>query len=118
MRSALILLIVALVVACGGSDALDSGIRGRALVPMCGAPFPTCTSPPLPNAEFNVRQTYAGPVVRTVRAGPDGRFEIRLRPGSYVLEAENGLPLLKAMTVVVEPHRFTQVRLGFDSGIR
>jgi hypothetical protein len=61
-----------------------------------------------------------GATVASVRTDAQGRFEVRLEPGGYVLatgEAE-ALPLLKPVQVTVVEGEFTDVTLGFDSGIR
>jgi hypothetical protein len=60
-----------------------------------------------------------GAVVSNVKTDGQGRFEVRLGPGQYVLESESaGLPLLKPVDVTVREHEFTDVELAFDSGIR
>ena len=63
----------------------------------------------------------SGEVVTTVRTGKDGRFEVAVSPGRYVLRARRSaspLPSLKETEVEVSPHRYTSVVLHFDSGIR
>lgn len=86
----------------------------------CGVPFSEeeCRNPPPYAGEIDIRRSYGGDIVETIRSGADGRFEVELPPGRYVLEAEDGLPFLKAVEVTVRPHRFRQVELGFDSGVR
>jgi hypothetical protein len=60
-----------------------------------------------------------GAVVAKVETDKQGRFEVRLGPGRYVLESESaGLPLLKPVDIIVRAHEFTDVELAFDSGIR
>jgi hypothetical protein len=127
MRLALLVCVAALVVGCGGSGGgsgdLDSGIRGRAVIQSCGVPFSEedCRTPPPYTGEINVRRTYGGPVVRTIRAGADGRFVVGLEPGRYILDWEPEdvpWPFLKPVEVTVRAHQYTQVTLSFDSGIR
>lgn len=121
MKLAPLLVLVVFLTACGGSSgSSDSGIRGRAIIMSCGVPFTEeeCQNPPPYVGEINIRRSYGGEVVKTIRSGEDGRFEVELAPGRYVLESEDGLPFLKAVGVTVQEHRFTVLELGFDSGIR
>jgi hypothetical protein len=121
MTMRLVLLLTLVLAACGGSAASsDSGIRGQAVVMSCGVPFTEeeCRNPPPYVGEINVRRPYGRPIIRTIRSAPDGRFEVRLPPGRYVLESEGSLPFLKAVDAIVRAHRFTDVRPAFDSGIR
>ena len=120
MPVALRLVISAAETAGGSAGSPDSGIRGRAVIMSCGVPFTEeeCQNPPPYVGKINIRRAYGGEIVETIRSGEDGRFELELAPGTYVLESEEGLPFLKAVEVTVEPHRFTEVELGFDSGIR
>jgi hypothetical protein len=117
----LVCLLAALTVltACGGNSAggADSGIRGRAVLgPAC--PVEPCSVSESPyTGSFLVRRDAA--VVAKVKTNGQGRFEVRLGPGQYVLESESvGLPLLKPVEVTVRAHEFTDVELAFDSGIR
>jgi hypothetical protein len=110
---------VTLLTACSGSSAggADSGIRGRALLgPVC--PVEPCSVSELAYAgSFVVRKD--GAVVAKVKTDGQGRFEVRLGPGQYVLESESaGLPLLKPVDVSVRADEFADVELAFDSGIR
>jgi hypothetical protein len=110
---------VTVLTACGGSSAggADSGIRGRALLgPACPVEPCSVSEPPY-TGSFVVRED--GAVVAKVTTNGQGRFEVRLEPGQYVLESgTTGLPLLKPVDVTVHAHEFTAVELAFDSGIR
>jgi hypothetical protein len=61
-----------------------------------------------------------GRTVAKAHSGPDGRFEIVLEPGTYVLRPESAdmYPQAPAQTVSVAGNRFTPVRIVYDSGIR
>jgi hypothetical protein len=61
-----------------------------------------------------------GRVVAELRSAPDGRFEVRLAPGRYLLrpESEGMYPQAPAQAVIVEKDRVTAVRITYDSGIR
>jgi hypothetical protein len=110
--------------ACGTAASsaarVDSGVSGRVFV------GPTCpVERPGQVCERAYRTTlavYAGPshrLVTRVRSDREGRFQARLVPGRYVLQGTNrGLPRWTPKTVTVRAHRFTQVTLVFDTGIR
>jgi hypothetical protein len=125
MRLAL-LVCGAFLVGCGGGAGggdPDSGIRGQAIIESCGVPFSEadCRTPPPYVGEISVRRVLGGPVVRTIRTGADGRFVVRLYPGRYVLDWEPQdvpWPFLKPVEATVRAHQYTEVTLGFDSGIR
>jgi hypothetical protein len=113
-------------VACGhelSSAGLDSGIRGRVVAgPQCpveqvGSP---CPNKPV-SAELNVKD-QGGHVVTMVKSGDDGRFEVGLEPGTYLLEPARtpNSPFFigKPVTVRVQPNRFAAVTVVLDTGIR
>jgi hypothetical protein len=117
---------VAALAACGGETAppADSGVEGLVLIgPMCpvvqeGEP---CPDEPFA-ATIVVRSGDDGKLVATLRSGDDGRFSVNLAPGEYVLVPlspnEGAPPFASPVTVRVELHRFTQVTISYDSGIR
>ncbi len=65
----------------------------------------------------------SGAFTADVRSGADGRFRVRLSPGTYVLQAlpEHGAPLPRppaALRVRVYVRHFTKVTIAYDTGIR
>jgi hypothetical protein len=62
----------------------------------------------------------AGRTVTEVRSGPDGRFEIILEPGTYVLrpQSEAIYPHAAPQTVTVVKDHVTPVHIVYDSGMR
>ncbi|WP_075791260.1 carboxypeptidase regulatory-like domain-containing protein [Massilia putida] len=62
----------------------------------------------------------AGQAVAEVRSGPDGRFEIILEPGTYVLhpQSEAIYPHAAPQTVTVVKDHVTPVHIVYDSGMR
>jgi hypothetical protein len=111
---------------CGGDGSgapADSGIRGRALLgPTCPVVTEDMPCPP-EHYEGEIRVLAAGSreVVATVRSGEDGRFEVLLEPGDYVLQGvspPSGFPFAKALDVTVRPHAFARANVAFDTGIR
>jgi hypothetical protein len=121
MKLVCLLAAVTVLTACGGTSAgsSDSGIRGRAVIsPACPVEPCTVAEPPY-EGSFVVRK--GDNVLATVKTDAEGRFEMRLAPGPYVLQSEveaEALPLLKPVEVTVREHEFTNVTLAFDSGIR
>jgi hypothetical protein len=77
-----------------------------------------CTRPYA--AWITIRREPKGTFVTHVHAGSDGRFTARLRAGHYVLVPRNGKPFPRAQSqhASVHRHRFTDVTIHFDSGIR
>jgi hypothetical protein len=69
----------------GAAD--DSGIRGR-VVP-CGLVHERAAACAVSAtaASVTVRARPGGPALEVVRAGRDGRFQIGMAPGAYVVEA-------------------------------
>ena len=98
-----------------------SGIRGLVLL------GPTCPVEPsdgsacvTPYAATIAVLDDAETTVATIRSGPDGRFEVALPPGHYLLVPASGdpLPTAEPVGVVVEPGEFVVVQIDYDSGIR
>jgi hypothetical protein len=62
-----------------------------------------------------------GDLVTKVHSGSDGRFEVRLSPGSYVLEpvgTDIGIGGAKPVSVTVRAGQFAHATLTLDTGIR
>jgi len=77
---------------------------------------------PLPGAIITVRPARGGEEITRLHADPNGRFEIALEPGTYLIlplppQANASLPRGKA-TVEVPVNRFVEVMVKYDSGIR
>jgi hypothetical protein len=81
-----------------------------------GSEFPTAV--PLPNAMFRI--TSDENVVTKFTTDMDGRFQISLKPGHYVVVlAENRFPKpCGPFEVNVEAVKMTQVEWRCDSGMR
>lgn len=124
-----LLLIVALSLAGCAKQAsapgADSGIRGTVtLGPLCPVERVDSPCPDRPlQADVQVKDAASGDVVATVSSDADGRFTVEVPPGRYVMEGVpptpgSPFPLAKPLDVTVRPHRFTEVTVSFDSGIR
>ena len=105
-----------------GFDAiLDSGVRIRVLYgPTCPVQRvrENCVRPY--RASIRIVREPANRTITTVRSATDGRVNVRLRPGRYLVKPQTGRPFPRAVaeTVTVRAHRFTTVTVNYDSGIR
>lgn len=122
-RLALGLAAVALLSACS-SVPTDSGIAGTVTI---GPTQPVATPGSTNSQPYSAELVFApegGAHLKrpaTVKSAEDGTFRVNLAPGTYVIQAaetQGGPPTLAPITVVVEPHQFAEVEVGFDSGIR
>lgn len=99
----------------------SQGIEGRAtLGPTCPVARAEDPCPDKPHqATIDVLDS-SGELVTRFQTQTDGIFKVVLPPGSYVLQgiSEGPLPRAPRLDVTVQPGRFTQVTLSFDSGIR
>ena len=107
--------------AARGATRPDSGIRGTVLYgPTCPVQRPgqTCERPY--QASITIRREPSDLVAARVRSDSHGRFTVRLRAGTYLLQPRNRMPFPRArtQTVSVRRHAFTSVTIRFDSGIR
>jgi hypothetical protein len=105
-----------------------SGIRGLALL------GPTCPvgNPESPGADDPVPclTPYAAPLVVTdsegavvarTNSGADGRFQVNLPPGEYVVTpatGQNTYPIAQPVSVTVGPGAYVDVEINYDTGIR
>jgi hypothetical protein len=99
---------------------MASGIQGEVII----RPVSPVERPGMSNArpyQARIRVSDAqGRQVAECRSGLDGRFEVRLDPGRYVLRPESDgiYPHAPDQAVTVEKGRVTSVRITYDSGIR
>lgn len=111
--------------ACAASDLLGpdalQGIEGIALLgPLCPVVSEADPCPDRPyQANIEIR-TAGDRHVTSVRSGEDGRFRVGLKPGRYRLVPERGNPFPTASDQAVDVLEgvYTQVTVGFDTGIR
>ncbi len=121
MRTGVIALLVA--AACAsGPTATASGIDALVVLgptcPVQRADEP-CHDRPY-QVSFRIIDRASGRAVATARSDADGRLHLPLAPGEYTIEPilETPLPHASPVDVTVEPGRFTEVTITFDSGIR
>ena len=85
-------------------------------------PDPRCGPRPLA-ATLRIHPTGRSTPRWTVRSGQDGRFSVRLAPGTYVVKplaaAGSAFPRPPApRRVTVHAGRFTRITITYDTGIR
>lgn len=111
-----------LAVSCGGGQgAAESGIMGVVLLgPQCPVVQQGSPCPDEPFEGTVSVTTVSGRLVGTTRSGPDGRFDIRVEPGTYLVTALNlrGVMFAKPVTVDVTSGRMSEVSVVVDTGIR
>jgi hypothetical protein len=107
------------------TETRPSGIRGSVIL------GPTCATGESPGAHEPVPclTPYAAElaildadnkVVTRLTAGGDGRFEVSVPPGEYVVAPQSGdpFPIAQPVTVVVGAGEFAQIEINYDTGIR
>jgi uncharacterized lipoprotein YbaY len=133
LRAPLAAVVIVLLVACAPPGAgspspeaslvLTSGVRGVVLLgPTCGAQSADASPCVTPYAASMVITDESGATVGRIASGSDGRFEISLPPGNYVItpaNGPNGVPFAQsAIPVTVVPDEYAPVEVDYDSGIR
>jgi len=123
MRTRLkLLLLVPLLTACLQTSApLDSGITGTVTIgPLCPV---MQENVPCPDQAYQAVLTVLatnGKRVTQFQTDEQGRFQVNLAAGDYVLhpESPNGLPFAADIPFTINAHEFTQLKISYDSGIR
>ena len=91
-------------------------VRGP-IQPVCQVEVP-CEAPF--SADFTVEEN--GRAIATFRSDGQGRFDVRLAPGTYLIVPSENAPIIsprnQTKQVVVGVDKSTDVRLEFDTGIR
>ena len=103
-----------------------SGIRGTVLLgPTCPGPVEPGENPPVacltPYAAQLVVLDAESARVASVTSGPDGKFEVDLAPGEYVVTPATGAdtyPIAQPVSVIVSPGSYAEVEINYDTGIR
>jgi hypothetical protein len=99
------------------STGLAGTVRRGPVTPVCRVDVP-CDAPF--SASFDVRRD--GVRIASFQSDEEGRFNVALAPGSYVIVPAADAPLMnpaaQAKTVTVDRAGLTEVHLLFDTGIR
>ena len=116
------LLFVLLLTAClQSSESLDSGIEGTVTIgPMCPVMQDDVPCPDQPYQATLTVLTTNGKKVTQFQTDETGRFRVDLAPGDYVLhpESPNRLSFAADIPFTVNEHKFMQLEISYDSGIR
>ena len=98
-----------------------SGIEGQVFLgPMCPVVQEGQPCPDQPYQATLTVRNLDGLQVAQFQTDAQGRFEVPLVPGEYILhpESPNGLPFAGAQSFTVQTGSFTQITVHYDSGIR
>lgn len=121
----LLALVAVVLAACADEapgDEVRSGVRGVVLAgPQCPVEQEGSPCPDLPLPDVDVRALQDGSVVGSDRTDDQGRFELLLAPGDYVVEAVlegGGPPSAKPVAVTIPQGGFADVTVPVDTGIR
>lgn len=102
----------------------NSGIEGQILAgPQCPVERPgdpNCADKPYQGTVI-VKTADGSREVTRFRSGNDGKFRVALDPGTYLLDPQSTtspFPRGIQQTVVVEPGKYLQVTVSYDTGIR
>jgi hypothetical protein len=99
----------------------DSGINGDVEIgPTCPVERPgkVCERPY--RATITIQREPKRTLVARVQSSATGHFRIALAPGRYLLLPQNRRPYPRGspLLATVHSHRYTTVRIEYDSGIR
>lgn len=103
-----------------------SGIKGTVLLgPTCAIEASPGENNPVPcvtaYAATLVVLDNEGVKVATVTSGDDGKFQVDLVPGDYVVTPESGTdsyPIAQPQSVTVSAGIYTEIEVNYDTGIR
>jgi hypothetical protein len=119
----LLITLFLLMVSCSSRIPADTGIIGQVFI------GPTCpvvqVGNPCPDKAYQATLTIlnsAGRKVTSFTTDAEGRFQVPLAPGNYILHPETPvgqpLPVATEQPFSVVEGQFTQLKVIFDSGIR
>lgn len=102
------------------------GIRGTVLLgPTCPVEVSPGDNNPVPCITPYVATLVVldseGVKVATITSSADGRFQVNLTPGVYVVTPESGTdtyPIAQPQSVTVTAGVFTDIEVNYDTGIR
>jgi hypothetical protein len=123
MHRTLFILSLVLLAACSPQMPVHTGIEGQVLIgPMCPV---VRQGQECPDRPYQATLTVMTPERRTVTrftVDREGRFQVALAPGSYILRPETPsnlpLPIAAEQPFSVVAGQYTQLKVIYDSGIR
>jgi hypothetical protein len=103
-----------------------SGIKGMVLLgPTCPVEQSPGDNNPVPCLTPYVATMAVldneGVKVATITSGADGKFQVNLPPGDYVVTPESGTdtyPIAQPQSVTVATGVYTEIQVNYDTGIR
>lgn len=98
-----------------------SGLEGQVLLgPMCPVAQSGQECPDQPYQATLTVKSLDGLQITQFQTDAQGRFQVSLVPGQYILhpESPDGLPFAGDQSFSVETGRYTQITVHYDSGIR
>jgi hypothetical protein len=98
-----------------------SGLEGQVLLgPMCPVVQVGQECPDQPYQATLTVKSLDGLQITQFETDAQGRFQVSLVPGQYILhpESPDGLPFAGDQSFSVETGRYTQITVRYDSGIR
>ena len=98
-----------------------SGLEGQVLLgPMCPVIQSGQECPDQPYQATLTVKSLDGLQITQFQTDAQGRFQVSLVPGQYILhpESPDGLPFADDQSFSVETGRYTQITVHYDSGIR
>ena len=122
-RLALLIVVTGLMVACGGQRPVTGPPASLVTGRVTAGPVSPGARPGAPAAlavpGATVEALRGNQVMATTRSDKTGRYEFRLRPGTYLIRAQSGKYLSKqeSATVTLTLGQRRTVNLVFDTGI-
>ena len=115
--------LVILPAACSPQIPANTGIEGQVTIgPMCPVVRQGQECPDQPYQATLTVLTSAGRKVTQFTTDTEGKFQVPLAPGDYILHPEppqnQPMPVAAEQTFTVVEGQFTQIRVIYDSGIR
>jgi len=123
----LLLLLVFLLAACGPKvndpyEPLTGGVKGQTIIgPSCPVIQADNPCPDQPYQTTLIVLTLAGNEVTRFQTDEQGKFQVNLPPGDYILHPDNNgrlFPSAADVPFTVIGGQFTNIIITFDSGIR
>lgn len=115
------ILIILLATCSAQPTPTNSGVRGQVFIgPLCPVVQIGQECPDQPYQATLTVNSPTGERVVQVQTDEQGRFNIALAPGDYMLhpEAPNALPFAQDTPFTVTESTFTELSITYDSGIR
>jgi hypothetical protein len=123
MQRTLIVLSLLLQVSCSPQIPANTGIQGEVLIgPVCPVVQLNNPCPDKPYQATLAILTSEGRKIMKVTSNAEGRFQVPLTPGNYILHPETPpnqpMPFAAEQFFRVAEGQFTQLKVTYDRGIR